>query len=239
MILYKEMNEMSVLMKGPVDQTLETVPWLELRGWVYQLLMDFFRRPPRMSLIAQWRRAVELKDTVPATCGGERLKRYLESIPEEDFREACYNEMEEYERLFVGHGARMPICEGLFRVRKEGTVALSSVSNLRALYTGNGVVFNKLDGERDDHLAMELEFMAVLSEGTLSKLGLPKTCLELVESQIQFVQYHLMTWIPDFSQELAANTTSTLYLGLAELLEEFISRDLRELHAVREQLLAL
>lgn len=32
---------MTMLIKNPVKIAAEEVRWLELRGWVYQLLMDF------------------------------------------------------------------------------------------------------------------------------------------------------------------------------------------------------
>lgn len=227
---------MTMLFKEPVQIPEEQANWMELRGWVYQLLMDFLSRPPRMSLIAQWRRRVELKNTIPQCQGGKKLKSYLESIPEEDFRRVCYEEAEEYERLFMGHNAKMIACESLFRAREEGVNGFACLSEIRDTYMQTGVVFNKISGERDDHIALELEFMAVMSEEMLSKASLRESSLELVDVQISFLEDHLLKWVPLFSAELAAITTSPMYKGLSELLIEFLAVDLEELRVWRKQL---
>lgn len=60
---------MAMLFK-PLVYTQEQVEWLETRGMVYQLLMDFLSRPPRMSLIAQWRRKVAQYPKAGTSKGG-------------------------------------------------------------------------------------------------------------------------------------------------------------------------
>lgn len=221
------------MMSKHLVYTQEQVRWLELRGWVYRLLMDFLSRPPRMSLIAQWRQKVEQNNRVPESRGGQRLKSYLESIPEEDFRRVCYKEAEEYERLFMGHDAVLASCESIFRCRTEGADAFSCISEVGKMYTDNGIVFNKLNGERDDHIALELEFMAVLAEEMLSKENLCYSCLGLADAQIKFLEDHLLKWAPEFAAELQQATSSPLYKGLAELLQEFLPSDLQQLRRWR------
>ncbi|MGG6313401.1 TorD/DmsD family molecular chaperone [Paenibacillus macerans] len=224
---------MAMLFK-PLVYTQEQVQWLEFRGSVYQLLMDFLSRPPRMSLIAGWRHKVELNHKVATSRGGRKLKAYLESIPEEDFRSACYKEAEEYERLFTGHEALIASCESIYRCRTEGASAFACISDVRKIYMDNGIVFNKLNGERDDHIALELEFMAVLAEGMLTKGNLQQSCLALADAQIHFLESHLLQWARSFAKEMLQATSSPLYTGLAELMEEFLAEDLQQLRAWRE-----
>lgn len=230
---------MTMLINNPVETTTEQVRWLDLRGWVYQLLMDFLSRPPRMSLVAQWRGVVELRDAIPKSEGGRLLRSYLASIAEEDFRRVCYAEAEEFERLFMGHNAKLASCEAVYRSRTEGADAFACISDIGTIYAQSGVAFNKLNGERDDHIALELEFMAVLAEGMLNKGNLPQSCLELVDTQIVFLESHLLKWTPQFADDLAANTTSPLYTGLALLIKEFLAHDLKELQAWRTSFLGI
>lgn len=224
---------MAMLFK-PLVYTQEQVEWLETRGMVYQLLMDFLSRPPRMSLIAQWRRKVAQYPKAGTSKGGRRLIAYLESIPEAMFRSVCHQEAKEYERLFSGQEAIIPSCESLFRSRHEGGGALACIAQVRKLYMDNAIVFNKLNGERDDHIALELEFMAVLAEGMLAKANLQQSCLELADVQIHFLEEHLLKWAQPFAQELMQATQSPLFIGLAELLDEFLVQDLSQLRAWRE-----
>ncbi|GIO86488.1 dehydrogenase [Paenibacillus faecis] len=228
---------MTTLYKKPMDIPEEQARWLELRGWVYQLLMDFLSRPPRMSLIAQWRNRVERKSPViPMSRGGKRLKEYLGQIREEELRSVFADEAEEYRRLFVGHQAVMTARESLFRAKVEGVSAFSCLAEIREFYLENSVVFNKLSGESDDHIALELEFMAVLSEEMLDRSSLPGHDRDLIRVQISFLESHLMRWAPRFAAELAEATESPLYTGLAELLVEFLEMDLEQLHLWRSRL---
>lgn len=228
------MTDMTMLFKEPVQIPEEQARWMEIRGWVYELLMDFLSRPPRMSLIAQWRKRVEFKNIIPMCQGGKRLKSYLERIPEENFRQVCNEEAEEYRRLFMGDNAVMIACECQYRAKEESLDALVCLLDIRNTYMESSVVFNKISGERDDHIALELEFMAVLSEEMLSKAGLHESCLELADVQIRFLENHLMQWAPRFSNELAAATSSPIYIGLAELLVQFLAMDLEKLYAWRK-----
>lgn len=218
----------------PFVYTQEQVEWLERRGWGYRVLMDFLSRPPRMSLIAHWRYKAELIGLIPASRGGRKLIGYLKSIPEQQFRQVCVREAAEYERLFTGRDAVMTSCESLFRCRTEGADAAVCISEVRKIYMENGIVFNKLNGERDDHIALELEFMAVLAEGMLSKSSLPHTCLTLADAQIGFLESHLLKWARPFANELMLVSSSPLYTGLAELLNEFLDHDLRQLRQWRD-----
>lgn len=224
---------MAMLFK-PLVYTQEQVQWLETRGMVYQLLMDFLSRPPRMSLIAQWRRKVEQNPKAAVSKGGRKLKAYLESIPEEEFRSVCHQEAREYERLFSGREAIIPSCESVFRGSREGSGVLDCSAEVRKVYMENAVVFNKLTGEQDDHIALELEFMAVLAEGMLAKASLQQSCLALADAQIRFLESHLLKWAQPFAKELLQATNSPLFTGLAEMMDEFLANDLQQLRAWRE-----
>lgn len=227
---------MTMLFKEPVTTPPEQAAWLGRRGWVYELLMDFLSRPPRMSLIAHWRRRAETSHAIPNSRGGRRLRSYLEAIPGEQFRSVCQQEAEEYRRLFMDHKVPLIPCEGAFRAKRDGADAYACTAHIRAMYAESGVVFNKLYGESDDHIAMELEFMAVLSEVMQSRLDLRHSCLELTDTQIRFLETHLLQWAPRFAEELIRATTSPLYTGLAELLREFLIYDLEQLRRWRASL---
>lgn len=227
---------MAMLFNEQAVISQEQAKWLKLRGWGYRLLVDFLGRPPRMSLIAQWHRQVELNNTVPMSKGGRRLINYLESIPENEIRRVCYNEVEEFERLFMGPTAKVPTCESLYRAKEEGIEASECALDIRTFYMESSIAFNKLNGERDDHIALELEYMAVMSEEMLDKLNLRESLLEGLDLQIRFLESHLLKWTEGFTSRLIAATTSPLYIGLAEMMNEFLNEDLHRMQAWRAQL---
>lgn len=214
----------------------EQLLWLERRGWVYQLLVDFLGREPRLSLIAQYRREARLKGPVISSEGGRMLKTYLNSIEECKLRQVCYDEAEEYIRLFVGGQAVLPFTEGHFRAREEGLQALREASQLGAIYCECGVVFNKLHNERDDHMAIELEFMSVLADRMLVAGCARNKCTELADMQLWFLESHLMQWAPSFAEALHQEARTPLYKGLAVLMSEFLTKDLKMLRSWRSAL---
>lgn len=227
---------MTMLSRESVSIPEEQARWMEVRGWVYQLLVDFLGRPPRMSQIAQWRRRLEHKQMIPVCQGGKRLQEYLERISEGDLRRICAEEVEEYKMLFAGHDAKVQTCESLYRARTEGVNGFACLTEVRDMYMDRGVVFNKISGERDDSIAMELEFMAVMSEKMLTKVHLPDSLKRQLDAQIHFLEQHLLKWVPAFSADLKAATPSPLYIGLAELLDEFLVLDLEHLHQWRKRI---
>lgn len=224
---------MTVLYKESIILSEEQSHWLELRGWVYQLLMDFLNRPPRMSLLGQWVRRIEQRNTMPNTQAGLKLKHYLESIESKDFRKVFGEVEAEYKRLFMGSEA-IKTCEGAYMQDSDEYDEFNYRMAIRSLYLEAGVVFNKLSGERDDHIAMELEFMAVLSQEILEKQPFRQKCLEIADLQIRFMENHLLKWAHLFSENLASSTTSPLYQGVAELISEFLTYDYHQLCAWRE-----
>ncbi|WP_018750062.1 TorD/DmsD family molecular chaperone [Paenibacillus sanguinis] len=223
---------MAMLFK-PLVYTQEQVRWLETRGLVYHVLMDFLSRPPRMSLIAQWRHRLGMNHRIEGDEGWRKLRLFLESIDEDSFRRVCHQEAEEYTRLFTGHEAIVPACESIYRSRLEGENAVACIARVSKNYMDNGIVFNKLNGERDDHIALELEFMAVLAEGMLAKVNLQQSCLALADSQISFLRLHLLRWAHLFSRELLQATDSPLYQAVAELMDLFLTEDFNSLCAWR------
>ncbi|MNZ43312.1 chaperone protein TorD [compost metagenome] len=204
---------MTVLFKEPVVISKEQSQWMELRGWVYQLLMDFLSRQPRMSLIAQWCRRVEQKNTIPHSNAGKTLKNYLESIPAGDFRKVCREEAEEYKTLFMGDDAVMKSYESAYLVsgnsaamNEDSLVEFMCLTGIRKMYLEAGVVFE----------------------------AFRERCLEIGDLQIRFMESHLLKWVPRFSQDLASATKSPLYKGLSGLLSEFLTYDYQQLCAWRE-----
>ncbi|AWB46299.1 hypothetical protein DCC85_20450 [Paenibacillus sp. CAA11] len=213
----------TVLFQNEADEKLSR--WMEDRGWVYQLLVDFLVRPPRLSLIARYRSYADRKGLIPSSSGGQQLAAYFEGLEKEELQAACTREQQEYQRLFVGSDPKLPLSEALVRERAEGIDAFRIRADISEFYSGCAISFNKLNGERDDHIALELEFMAVMADRTLCAEGLPESRLRHIELQAAFMESHLMKWAVKFADELYAATNSPMYRGLAMLLKEFLERD--------------
>ncbi|MFC3747489.1 molecular chaperone [Paenibacillus sp. GCM10012306] len=201
--------------------------WLESRGLIYQLLVDFFGRKPSLSLVAQWCSRRQMSVAAEMTEGGRELKRYLCSQEPGELPQVCKQETEEYTRLMNVRAAR----EAANRGRAE-----EFCNVLSDVYASAGVVFKKCGGEADDHIAIELEFMAVMHERMLYNCFTVRSAMELLEIQVAFLEEHLLKWTPQFCESLNSLTESKLYLGLSHMLEEFLPQDLQMLRAWKASL---
>ncbi|MNC08444.1 chaperone protein TorD [compost metagenome] len=107
---------------------------------------------------------------------------------------------------------------------------------LSDVYASAGIVFKKCGGEADDHIAIELEFMAVMHERMLFNSFSIRSAMELLDIQERFLEEHLLRWTPQFCSRFNAATDSPLYLGLSHMLEEFLPQDLQMLRAWKASL---
>lgn len=220
----------------PLLDTVEGAQWLQGRGWAYQLLIDFLESPPGLAQIAPWQRQAGLREELALTAGGRRLQDYLASITPDRLLAACRTETEEYGRLFVGRNAVFPcVRESAYRTG-DARGARRCLRQIREAYEDCGIVFNKLQSETDDHLTIELEFMAVAGEHMALTAGLPECRLTWLDTQVDFLERHLLQWTPQFAKELAASARTPLYREIGGILGEFIPYDLSMLKLLRIEL---
>ncbi|WP_245640220.1 TorD/DmsD family molecular chaperone [Paenibacillus dakarensis] len=192
--------------------------WLENRGTIYQLLTEFIGHSPTLSLVAHWSRSSGINKAAELTRGGRELRYYLIGRSPEELVQICERESTEYHRLL--HSKHRPLAESRYSPYSCCSQDLSDV------YASAGVAFKKVNGEPDDHLAIELEFMTVLHDRMLNSIHCEASVMELVDIQINFLEEHLLTWIPALCRELNASTTSPVYLAVSRLLAEFLEYDL-------------
>lgn len=214
----------------------ELKQWFEVRGFIYQLLVDFVGRPPRLSFFARYRRLAERHDHFVFTEGGGRLLSFFEGIEDAELRQKCEIETAEYNRLFSGQTPKLSLSEATIRSTEEHIDARRCAAEISNFYAECGIAFNKLYGEHDDHLAIELEFMAVMADRTLCTNELRQSCLKLTDLQLNFLEGHLTKWALKFADDLSAATVSSMYQGLASLLKEFLVKDAEMLRAWRNLL---
>ncbi|MFC7678634.1 molecular chaperone [Paenibacillus sp. GCM10028914] len=212
-------------------QTLE-VPdvchrWLENRGAIYQLLTEFLGNWPTLSLVAHWSRSSEIAKAAELTRGGRELMQYLSGRSPEELVRICEQESAEYRRLLLFSKQR-PLAESRYSPYSPSSQDLSD------FYASVGVAFKKVNGEPDDHLAIELEFMTILHDRMLNSVYSEDSMLELMEIQERFLDEHLLTWIPALCRELNASTISPLYSAVSCLLAEFLEYDLAMLRTWRK-----
>ncbi len=102
------------------------------------------------------------------------------------------------------------------------------LANLRAHQLELQHVYNELE----DHLFVQLEFMAVMCERTLAAIGDENhaRAMECLTDQQNFVDNHLLNWVPQFCQDVERHAVTDFYKGLAKVTCQYllIDRDVIE-----------
>ena len=125
---------------------------------------------------------------------------------------------DEYERLFVGPAAiACPPYEAVWRKdrpkHEQGTVIGNSTEQVKQLYRGLGLQLRPDQVELADHIAIELEALAIAWDSDADPI--------LADGL--FCQ--LQRWLPPFCASVVANSHLEFYRILAEVTEECFSED--------------
>ena len=101
-----------------------------------------------------------------------------------------------------------------------------------AVFRSEGVDRLSELAEPEDHIAFELEFMALLCQRQLEALakGDARRERELQNKQVAFLDNHLLNWVPAFCDDVDHYASTDFYRGAAKMTRGFVrlDRDLLE-----------
>ena len=137
----------------------------------------------------------------------------------------------EYTRLMIGPGELYaPPWESVY-THDDGTIFQESMLPVRRAYFARNLRPVNFPHDADDHVALELDFMAVLS-------GLLHDCFEqhsaggstgeierIMSDQKDFLEKHLLKWLPEYSNRMQAFGKSLFYQELTKLTCTFLEAD--------------
>lgn len=95
------------------------------------------------------------------------------------------------------------------------------LADIAGFYQAFGLEPNLEEPERQDHISVELEFMARLIQGELNAAG-PQQAEICRDAQKKFLADHLARWAPAFAELLKRNCEGGLYDELGQALSCFI-----------------
>jgi TorA maturation chaperone TorD len=103
-------------------------------------------------------------------------------------------------------------------------------------YATAGLALPPATGEPPDHIALELEFLALLCEREAQawEKRSPRRSLIPLRQQKAFLDRHLAVWLPAFSRRLAAVDGERAYAAIGEQANAFVSYDKDLLAALLE-----
>ncbi|MEF9958456.1 MAG: molecular chaperone TorD family protein [Niameybacter sp.] len=151
-------------------------------------------------------------------------------LKEEGFLEQVKTE---YTKLLIGPGKLVAYPWASMYLGREKMLFLESTVAVRKAYQQYGFVPQAYLQVADDHLAIELHFMAKMSARAQEAFaqGDLETLKFTLEGQKTFIKEHLLTWIPQYAKDMEQAPTDFVYPQFAKGLEAFIRVDLELLES--------
>ena len=220
------------------DQTEEVVEGCELvdfmtrRARTYGLLARIFRVEVDGKFLEELR---HLK--FPTSTGNEHVDygyRTMYNYLKGTWEDPLLDLARDYARTFIGHGnngrsAAYPF-ESVHTSEKR-LLMQDARDEVLAIYRANLLKKGEEWNDCEDHIALELEFMQVMSERTAKALkeGKEDEAVEMLKTQRAFVGQHLANWVPMFVSDIKYFSQTDLYIGAGELLLGFVQTEVEAL----------
>lgn len=122
-------------------------------------------------------------------------------------------------RLFIGLDRVVaPVWESVY-FNENRLVFQKQTLQVREWYARFGLQLEKLNKEPDDHIGLEMIFLAHLASLSLSAIekGNPKELDELLQAQRDFLSEHLLRWGPAWAKLVQQHASTDFYRGIAHL----------------------
>lgn len=133
----------------------------------------------------------------------------------------------EYTKLFLVPGpAQLHPYESMYTVNNTGLMARTADDVLRR-YHEDGLTVSETARELPDHVALECEYLAHLSQRQLSALAADRADAAGVLSRRSgdFLRQHLGAWGIEFAKDVCSLAATDFYRGLGRLAEKFVEWD--------------
>ena len=179
---------------------------------------------PTVDLLASSQQTEELKE-------GNRLLRdfvdQAKSLKGKEKQDLLTGLAAQYADLFLGLRSKpLLVCESAYLGQWRMYYG-KPFWQVKDLYSRSGFEKRKNFLEPEDHVAVELDFMANLCRQTHLSLDEKnvENAVRYLALQKEFLMDHVVKWVPDLCEALKKTAESSLYKSLASLTSGFISME--------------
>ena len=215
-----------------VAEGRELVDFMTRRARTYGLLARIFRVEVDGKFLEELRHL-----RFPTSTGNEHVDygyRTMYNYLKGTWEDTLLDLARDYARTFIGHGnngrsAAYPF-ESVHTSEKR-LLMKDARDEVLAIYRANLLKKGEEWNDCEDHIALELEFMQVMSERTAKALkeGKEDEAVEMLKTQRAFVGQHLANWVPMFVSDIKYFSQTDLYIGAGELLLGFVQTEVEAL----------
>ena len=166
----------------------------------------------------------------------KELVQFTDAIPSQDLDDIESRLAADYARLFLSISKVPPHpSESTYR---EGTMMQHSRDEVLKTYWSFGIDKKKEFTEPEDHIAVELNFLMYLCEKAIKALkdGDAREARRYIQGQKDFLEKHLVKWVPKLVQDILNTAQTPFYKAIAVLTKEYIEIDISATKDLLEQL---
>jgi TorA maturation chaperone TorD len=211
-----------------IEETIDIAQILQARTNTYALLSRLFFKEVDQQLLD---RLMELK--MPASTGSEHLDkayRLLQTYLSQAWERTLSDLAKDYVCTFIGNS--VDAFSAAYPSESVHTTGLRLVmqgarDEVLAIYHAAGMDKAESWHEGEDHIAVELEFMKTISERSeeVARAGDGAALDSLLRTQMNFLQDHLLNWVPILVDEMDRFAKTEFYQALGHWLLGFLETD--------------
>ena len=133
----------------------------------------------------------------------------------------------EYTKLLIGPGKMVAYPWESTYNGKENLLFQESTLRVRQAYRKYGYLPEEYPHVADDHIALELHFMAKLSERVLNSFreGNDEDAVKVLKDQKVFMKYHLLNWLPKYAENIQKSKTAYMYPQFGMATDAYVKID--------------
>lgn len=210
---------------------------MESRAHVYDLLSRCFETEVTPEFAKSLAHEFAFESDDEALAGSfAQMRASLDGVDEEGVEQLAVV----FDRVFFGMGpktAQKAFPYESVYTSERGIMMQDAYSEVTRLYRTMRLRKDERFTEPEDHLAVELAFMALSARQAAEALaaGDEDAACESVRGQVSFLEGHLLNWLPRFSADLRKGAEEGFYFHAADFLLRFVEGDCALLRDMVEQ----
>lgn len=214
--------------------------WLQGRELVYRFFARIYQEGPVIELLS----ALSGEPFLEEVAAGSQNQDIIEGCREMQVEiasrsgdlKAYQDELrEDYHRLFVGPGhLEAPPWESVYR-SKEHLLFGEETMAVREFYRSFGLESKNKNREPEDHIGVEMEFMAYLNREAAAKAAAGEGFAEFLQGQRRFLKEHMQQWVTALCGDVQRAARTAFFRGLALFTRGWLEADAVELEVVIEE----
>lgn len=214
---------------GASDQMIAL---MESRAHFYRLLSRVFAREMDAEALAVvgGEKASMAATRELSRRGYEALRDFFKKADETASEAVLLDLAVEYAALFLGTGSsrgRSAVPYASVYLSEDRRMMQEPFIRIRSFYARAG--YARVDGARelDDHIAVVIEFLGHMADGTARHLarGEVEAAVERLALQEAFLSEHVCTWAPTFCRDVSRFDKTGFYKGFALITRAFLKAD--------------